>query len=74
MSLSWEDQYCKNEYTTKCNLQIQCAPYQIISDIFHRTRTTTKKKKTTIHNDTQRPQIAKAILRKKNGAGGNLPS
>ena len=33
-----------------------------------------KKKKITIHNDTQRPQIAKAILRKKNGAGGNLPS
>ena len=33
-----------------------------------------KKKTLTIHNDTQRPQIAKAILRKKNGAGGNLPS
>ena len=25
--------------TTKCNLQIQCDPYQIANGIFHRTRT-----------------------------------
>ena len=31
-------------------------------------------KKFTIHMETQKPQIAKAVLRKKNGAGGiNLP-
>ena len=38
--------------------------------IFHRTRT----KNFAIHMETQKPQIAKAVLRKKNGAGGiNLP-
>ena len=38
--------------------------------IFHRTRT----KNFTIDMETQKPQIPKAVLRKKNGAGGiNLP-
>ena len=59
-----------NDGTTKCSLQIQCDPYQITNDIFHRTKT----KNFTIHTETQRSQIAKAVLRKKNGAGGiNLP-
>ena len=39
----------------------QCDPYQITNGIFHRTRT----KKFTIHMETQKPQIAKAVLRKK---------
>ena len=45
---------------------------QITNGIFHRKRT----KNCTIHMEahTQKKQIAKAILRKKNGAGGiNLP-
>ena len=69
MFLSRKNQYCENEYTTKCHLQIQCAPYQITNGIFHRTRT----EFFTIYIGTQRPQIAKAVLRKKNGAGGNNP-
>ena len=72
MFLGSKNQYCGNDYTTKCNLQIQCDLYQITKGIFHRTRTRTKN--FTIHMETQIPQIAKALLKKKNGAGGiNLP-
>ena len=39
MFLSRKNQYYENDYTTKWNLQIQCYPYQIINDIFHKTRT-----------------------------------
>ena len=70
MFLGRKNQYCENDYTTKHNLQIQHNPYQIANGIFHRTRT----KNFTIHMETQIPQIAKALLKKKNGAGGiNLP-
>ena len=37
MFLGKKNQYCENDYTTKCNLQIQCDPYHIINGIFHRT-------------------------------------
>ena len=67
MFLGRKNQYCENDYTTKCNLQIQCDPYQITNDIFHRTRT---KKFHNSYGNTKDPQIAKAVLRKKNGAGG----
>ena len=36
MFLGKKNQYCENDYTTKCNLQIQCDPYQITNGIFHR--------------------------------------
>jgi len=29
MFLGKKNQYCENDYTTKCNLQIQWDPYQI---------------------------------------------
>ena len=64
MPLGWKNQYCENYYPTKCNLQIQCYPYQITNGIFHRSRT----KNFTVCMETI--WIAKAILRKKNGAGG----
>ena len=39
MFLGKKNQYCENDYMTKCNLQIQSDPYQITNDIFHRIRT-----------------------------------
>ena len=68
MFLGRKNQYCENDYTIKCNLQIQCDPYQITCGIFHRART----KNFTIHMETQKTQIAKAALRKEAG-GINLP-
>ena len=66
MFLDWKNQYCGNDYTTQSNLQIQCNPYQITSEIFYRTRTKTL----TFVWRHKRPRIAKAILRTKYGAGG----
>ena len=50
MFLGWKNQYCESDYTTKCNLQIKCNPYQITNGIFYRTRT----KNFTIHMGTQK--------------------
>ena len=61
-----KNKYCQNDYTTQGNLQSQCNPYQITNGIFHRTRT----KKSYISMETQKSLIVKAILRKKNRAGG----
>ena len=43
MLLGKMNQYCENDYNTKCNLQIQCDPYQITSGNFHRTTDYTTK-------------------------------
>ena len=70
MLLGRKNQYCENDYTTKCNLQSQCDPYQIITGIF----TELEQKISQFTWKHERPQIAKTVLRKKNGAGGiNLP-
>src|SRR5574341_1297648 len=66
MFLGRKNQYCENDYTTRSNIQIQCDPYRITNGIFHRTRT----KISQFIWKHKRPRIAKAVLRKKNGAGG----
>ena len=70
MFMDWKNQYSENEYTTKSDIQIQCSPYEATNSIFQRTRINNL----TICIEIQNSQIAKAILRKKNGTGGlNLP-
>ena len=70
MVMDQKHQYSENGDTTQNNLQIQCNPYQATNSIFNRIRT----KNFTICMEIQKAQIAKSILRKKNGTGGiNLP-
>ena len=60
----WRDTPCswvgrintENDYTTKCNLQIQCDPYQIINDTFHRTR---RKKFHNLYGNTKDSELPK---------------
>ena len=60
MFLDRKNQYCENDYTTKCNLQIQRDPYQIINGIFHRTRM----KIFIIHVETQKTPNSQISLEK----------
>ena len=60
MLLGRKNQYYANEYITKCNLQIQCNPYQITNGIFHRTRT----KNFTAHMETQKTLDSQSSLQK----------
>ena len=66
MFLGRKNQYCENDYTTKHNLQIQCDPYQITTVLF----TELEQKISQFIWKHERSKIAKAVLRKKNGAGG----
>ena len=56
--------------TTKCNLQIQCDPYQITNGILHRTRT----KNFTIHMETQKTPNSQSSLEKEEWSWRNQPS
>ena len=60
MLLDWKNQYCKNDYTTQSNLQVQCNPYQITNGIFHRTRT----RNFTVCMETQKTPNSQSNLEK----------
>ena len=60
MFLGKKNQYSENDYTTKCNLQIQCDPYQITNGIFHRAGT----KDFTIHMEIQKILNSQSNLEK----------
>ena len=64
------NQYCENNYTTKCSLQIQCDPYQITNGIFHRTRT----QKFTNHMEAQKTPNSQSSLQKEEWNQRNQPS
>ena len=70
MFLGRKNQYCENDYTTKCNLQIQCSPYEITNGIFHRMRT----KKLTIHMETQKTLNSQSNLEKEEWSWRNQPA
>ena len=69
MFLSRKNQHHENDYTTKCNLRIQCDPYQIINGIFHRTRT----KDFTIHMEIQKTLNSQSSLEKEEWSWRNQP-
>ena len=68
--LGTKNQYCENDYTTKCNLQIQCNPYKITNDIFQRTRV----KNFTIHVEEQKTPNSQNSLEKEEWSWRNQPS
>ena len=70
MFLGRKNQYFENDYTTKCNLQIQCDPYQITNGIFHRTKT--KILQFILKN--KRPPNSESSLEKEEWSWGNQPS
>ena len=69
MFLDRKNQYCENDYTTKCNLQIQCDPYQITKAFF----TELEQNFSQFIWKHKRPRIAKAVLRKNGAEGINPP-
>ena len=70
MFLGKKNQYCENDYTTKCNLQIQCDPYQITNGFFLRTRTINF----TIYMETQKTLNSQSSLEKEEWSWRNQPS
>ena len=70
MFMGRKNQYSENDCTTKCNLQIQCDPYQITNGIFHRNRT----KNVIIHIETQKTPNSQNSFEKEEWSWRNQPS
>ena len=63
MFLDWKNQYCQNDYSVPGNPQTQCNPYQIMNGFFFFAHLDQKILKFVWEH--KRPQVGKAILRKK---------
>ena len=70
MFLDRKNQYCENDYTTKCNLKSQCDLYQSTTGIFCRTRTKDFK----IHMETKKTPNSQSSLEKEEWSWRNQPS
>ena len=70
MFLDRKNQYCENDYTTKCNLQLLCDPYQITNGVFHSIRI----KNFTIHMATQKTLNSQSSPEKEERSWRNQPS
>ena len=70
MILGRKNQYWENDYTTKCNLQIQRDPYQTTKGLFHRTRI----KNFTIHIETQKTLNSQSSVEKEEWSWRNQSS
>ena len=65
--MNQKNQQSENEYTTQSNQQIQCNPYETPMLFF----TELEQIISQFAWKHKKPKIAKGILRKKNGTGGN---
>ena len=70
MFLGRKNQYCEDDYTTKCILQIQCDPIKLPMAFFHISRT----KNFTIHMETQKTPNSQSSLEKEEWSWKNQPS
>ena len=70
MFLTRKNQYCENDYTTKCNLWFSVIPIKLPMAFFHNTRT----KNFTIHTETHKIPNCQSSLEKEEWSWRNQPS